>query len=290
MSSIFLGLASLDLVFDMDEIPVEDKKGRARRLFVCAGGPAGNAAATYAILGGDAVLVTSIGNTHFGREIREEYEALGIRVIDCCKNDEDFPCIAGIAINPCRGTRTIWGSPAPAQANVSDDMILSLLNGTRFVFADGYIADIALNFLRLARAKDVATVIDAGSWKPDFDRFIRLGNEVIASADCIPPKEFGGEFLEAALSLGVNGAAVTNGPNAIMWRTRANDRKGQLMPPIVAAVDSLGAGDIFHGAYCYYRYDMHMGFEDAMKFASIVAAESVKYYGPREGVRRMAHV
>lgn len=49
----------------------------------------------------------------------------------------------------------------------------------------------------------------------------------------------------------------------------------------VECVDSLVAGDIFHGAFCYAHLEKEYAFEEALRYASGVAGESVKYRGPR---------
>ena len=44
----------------------------------------------------------------------------------------------------------------------------------------------------------------------------------------------------------VRGVAVTCGPRPVQWREGASS--GSLVPPRARAIDTLGAGDVFHGA------------------------------------------
>jgi sugar/nucleoside kinase (ribokinase family) len=286
MLGLFVGLSSLDFIFEMDNVPLENKKGRASDLFVCAGGPSANAAATHAILGGKSILVTSIGNSPFGQQIKAEYESIGVSIIDLIEDVEKLPCTASIAINPTNGSRTIWGVPLPMTRQLDSNEVLNLLDKVDFILSDGHAPQIALPLLSTAKQKGIRVVVDAGSWKPDFDRFLRLSDEVIASIDCLPPPRFGNDINDVALSLGASCVATTDGSNAIIWKVGMES--GEIHPPKVDAFDTLGAGDVFHGAFCFFRYEQQLDFVSAMEHASNVAAESIQYRGPREGVRRYA--
>jgi sugar/nucleoside kinase (ribokinase family) len=51
--------------------------------------------------------------------------------------------------------------------------------------------------------------------------------------------------------------------------------------PQVEVVDTTGAGDILHGAYCYYA-SQGRAFVDALTEAARIASESCRYAGTRE--------
>jgi sugar/nucleoside kinase (ribokinase family) len=284
MLGLFVGLSTLDFVFELDSVPSENQKGRASDVFVCAGGPAANAAATYAILGGQAILVTSIGNSPFGQQIKTELASIGVSIIDLIADAATLPCIASIAINPTNGSRTIWGAPIPTTRELDHHETINLLKNADFIFSDGHAPQIALPLLSAARQQGIKVVIDAGSWKPDFDRFLCLSDEVIASIDCLPPPNFGASINDVALNLGAAGVATTNGSNAIIWQM--NQESGEIYPPQVDALDTLGAGDVFHGAFCFFRYEQQLDFVSAMNYAAHVATESIQYRGPRTGIHQ----
>jgi len=64
-------------------------------------------------------------------------------------------------------------------------------------------------------------------------------------------------------------------------------QNGEIPAESVTCVDSLAAGDIFHGAFCYGYLEKELGFEQALEYASKIATESVKYKGPREWMRHI---
>jgi sugar/nucleoside kinase (ribokinase family) len=55
---------------------------------------------------------------------------------------------------------------------------------------------------------------------------------------------------------------------------------GEIPVPASTVIDTLGAGDIFHGAFCYY-YVRGQAFRDPLTLASKVAAASVGSFGTR---------
>src|SRR5215472_10097960 len=79
---LFVGRATLDVIYSIDQFPSEDTKIFARGLHVAPGGPATNAAITHSLLGGSAVLMTAIGGGPWAGAVREELGRLEIEVID----------------------------------------------------------------------------------------------------------------------------------------------------------------------------------------------------------------
>ena len=65
MKGLFLGLSTIDLLYPVHHFPDEDSKVKADSYYTFLGGPATNAAITFAALGGDATLVSAIGYNHW---------------------------------------------------------------------------------------------------------------------------------------------------------------------------------------------------------------------------------
>ena len=69
---VFVGLATLDVIHRISGPPDVNEKVTATEQFVAAGGPAANAAVTFAALGGDAILVTALGDGPVADLIRSD--------------------------------------------------------------------------------------------------------------------------------------------------------------------------------------------------------------------------
>ncbi len=81
--------------------------------------------------------------------------------------------------------------------------------------------------------------------------------------------------------------AATNGAGPVTWWDGA--ASGEVAVPAVNAVDTLGAGDAFHGAYAFFRTDPVLSPTERLARAAGVAASRVTTIGPRDwlsGLRR----
>jgi sugar/nucleoside kinase (ribokinase family) len=76
--------------------------------------------------------------------------------------------------------------------------------------------------------------------------------------------------------------AITKGAEPVSFVSAGIS--GVVRAPQVDVVDTMGAGDIFHGAFCYYAAAGH-GFVEALVEATTVAGESCRYRGTREWMR-----
>ena len=96
---------------------------------------------------------------------------------------------------------------------------------------------------------------------------------------CLPDAPRAKKSSEYLKKSGVTSIAITDGAEPIHF---ASDTiSGTLRFPPVEAVDSMGAGDIFHGAYCFFA-STGRGFVESLAEASAIAAESCRHRGARE--------
>lgn len=82
---------------------------------------------------------------------------------------------------------------------------------------------------------------------------------------------------------GVRYRVITRGERPILYRTPKDN--GELAIEAVEAVDTLGAGDVLHGAFCYY-YAKDQQFVPALLHASQVAILSCQAFGTRSWMER----
>jgi sugar/nucleoside kinase (ribokinase family) len=136
---------------------------------------------------------------------------------------------------------------------------------------------------RAARARKIPVVMDGGSWKAGSEELLRSVDTAICSADFMPPGCSTADEVFACLKAwGVTNIAITKGPEPV--RFLSGESSGLVSVPQVQCVDSMGAGDIFHGAFCYYASTGH-GFVEALGLAAGVASDSCRFRGPREWMR-----
>lgn len=280
---LFVGLAGLDFVYYLDQPPVENKKYKTNDYSCAVGGPAANAAITYTLLGGTARLITCIGDSDFGKVIKKTLtEEYGIELIDLAASSELIPSVSSILVNPANGNRTVWsGQQVWNGAAASIAFLAGLLDSAAFCLSDCQLYDVSRTLLACAQENGIPVILDAGSWKDYIEEYFAIASDIIASGDCISPE--GKNLLDLRDLYPAKNLAVTQGEGDILWKDQ--EGSGSITPPTVVAVDTLGAGDVFHGAYCYFKFERGLTFAEALEQAAQVAASSVQYRGVAQGIR-----
>ena len=272
MHVVCVGLATVDLVQRVERLPGVDAKAEALTADVAAGGPATNAAITAAALGATVTLVTAVGAHPLGGLIRADTARHGVTLLDAAPDDPTPPPVSAVTVLDATGQRTIVSRNARGTTVAVPPGLAAVLSTADVVLADGHHPQLA----RAAAAGDRPLLLDAGSWRPVFAELLPRADVVVCSAAFRPP---GAADVRAALqAAGVRRGAVTRGPEPISWWD--GDRTGELIVPPVRAVDTAGAGDVFHGALAV-ALGRGEDLPPALSYATRVAAVRVGHAGPR---------
>jgi sugar/nucleoside kinase (ribokinase family) len=284
-NGVFVGLSTIDIVYAVDESPQSNSKITARSQDVFVGGPATNAAVTFAHLGGHPTLVTAVGSHSLADTISKEVRRHSIKLIELNSNFADAPAISCISVNPA-GERNVVSANAfriPIQPPNVDETILQK---SPFVLVDGHYMQACQAWAAAAHARKIRVVLDGGSWKDGTAELIPNVTTAICSEDFLPPGCSSEDDVIAYLqSRGVVNIAITKGDAPI--RFHSTTASGSITVPSVEQVDTMGAGDIFHGAFCYFS-SQGKGFVEALGEAANIAAESCRYKGTREWMKHYA--
>ncbi|WP_410638307.1 PfkB family carbohydrate kinase [Amycolatopsis sp. lyj-346] len=278
---LLAGLCTVDLIQRVDELPAPGEKVQSLRVDVAAGGPATNAAVTAAALGAEATLLTVLGAHPLAALARADLEAHGVRLIDLAPSLADPPPVSAVAVRDRDGERTV------VSRNAKDASFLGKVTffgageaaGADVVLVDGHHPELALAVAREARAAGVPVVLDAGSWKPVLDELLPLVDVAACSAHFSAP----GPGLHER---GVPTVITTAGPHPVRWST-ADGSSGEVPVADVEARDTLGAGDVWHGALAV-AVTCEPTVTDRIRFANEVAAERVRQVGPRSWTTAIA--
>ena len=263
---LFVGLCTKDILYYTDDIPAKNHKSKTEDFATYIGGPAANAAITYAALGGDAALATCLGDSTESRAMLEELKGYGVKVLNYSVY-ETIPNTACIVVSG-NGDRTIVSGQHPFEVNRDYD-----LRDYDFALFDCNQQEISLDILQKMTKQTV--VLDAGNIKPNIEQFLGRADIIIASEDF---KDGAGNDI-FQMKCEASHKVITRGEKPILY-------DGKEIPVNkVEAVDTLGAGDIFHGAFCYAYFEDGKEMGEALKFAAKVAGESIKYRGPREWIK-----
>jgi sugar/nucleoside kinase (ribokinase family) len=280
---LFVGLITVDIQYFVDEFPSPNQKIKTEPPHVNVGGPAANAAVTFSFLGGDSCFLTSIGKNSFSGFINDELTNLKIDVVDFSENECIEPVIASVITSSGNGDRSIishFPHSVSCHFNIADHFNWNELD---LVFIDGFYSEIALLVCKKAKEFNLMVVFDGGSWKSGTDEILQNVDFAICSEQFLPPccNNYS-EVIHYLNKKGINKIAVTRGEKSIQWFE--NNQFNSIDVPKIDTKDTLGAGDIFHGAFAWYLLEKD-NFEQALIRASEVASYSTRFKGPREWMK-----
>lgn len=277
MSGLFVGVSTLDLIYLTANFPHSNEKLVALEQVVAAGGPATNAAVAFRHLGNQSKVVSAIGSHPIAHLIKADLEAYGVDVLDLMPERTESPPVSSIIVTQSTGDRAVVSiNAAGFQASV--DLPDDILDGVDIVLIDGHQMSVSRAIARAAKQQHIQVVLDGGSWKPGLESVLPFVDYAICSANFYPPlcqnQEEVFHYLQQA---GVAYRAVTRGEQPIEYDY---SHRGILAVKAIQAVDTLGAGDFFHGAFCHYIRQQE--FEEALAAAAQVAASACQYFGTRQ--------
>ena len=284
-----VGLCNIDYVVSVAEIPKEPVKFRAHDWREIGGGLAATACVAVARLGGHAAFCGRVGDDNVGVAIRAELEAEGIDTAWLRTLPGRSP--RAVVLVDRNGERLLATYADPTLPTDAEWLDLKL---------DGaLLVDItwphgAVRALDIARYQGVVSVVDADSTTrtspEDVREILRRGSHLVFSRTGL--EQHSGE-RQIALGLGAMrtryGAyvGVTDGADGYHWLE--GDALQHLPAPKIAAVDTNGAGDAFHGAFAL---SLARGEDEraAAQFAVLVATLKCTKPGSRAGLPTAAEV
>ena len=276
---LFVGLTTLDLIYLTTRLPRNNEKIVALKQTIAAGGPATNAAVTFNCLGNRARLLSSIGNHPLSKLIHSDLEEYSVEFTDLEANKSQSPPVSSIFVTESTGERAIVSINATKSQAKVEQIPTNVLAGIDVVLIDGHQISVSRAISQQARSQNIPVVLDGGSWKPGLESILPFIDYAICSSDFYPPncrdRQDIFNYLETQ---NITKIAITNGAQNIQYINKKN--KGEITVKKIKIIDTLGAGDIFHGAFCYYILQQH--FTEALHSASKIASFSCQYFGTRQ--------
>lgn len=275
---LFVGLVTLDLVYLTSSLPSINQKIVALDYTVSAGGPATNAAVTFSYWENVAQILGVVGQHPITHLIRSDLADYRVEIQDLDPTRLAAPPVSSILVSNGTGDRTVISLNAIKSQVAEENIFSNILQDIDIILIDGHQMAIGKKIANLAQGKNIPIIVDGGSWKPGFEELLPLVNYAICSANFFPPNCETTDRVIAYLSaLGIPNIAITQGEKPIQYLSKGI--AGTIEVPVIKPVDTLGAGDIFHGAFCHYI--LNQDFLPALQDAAKVAAKSCQYFGTR---------
>ena len=285
-----LGMSALDAIYRVTAIPTAPTKILATGYLECGGGMAANASVAVARLGGQSHYWGRVGDDELGARILAQLAAEGVdtgtvrRVAGCVS-----PSAAILVADD--GERLVCAYNDPRLDADASWLPLARVADFSAVLADVRWPAGAAAVLDAARAHGLPAVLDGDIGPADV--LLDLARRATHTAFSEPglarvagtPSPGEGLRRMAAQVPGLVG--VTLGADGFLWWDGQAERR--LAAPAVKAVDTLAAGDTWHGALTLALAE-GCGVEAAARFANNVAALKCTRFGGRLGAPTRAEV
>jgi sulfofructose kinase len=287
------GIIVLDEVFRVDEFPQPDGKVQARGFFVVNGGCAANAAVAIARLGGRASLAGPMGGPAGEDENGDRVlKALAREKVDytaCQRIDGLATALSAIFMN-ARGDRTIVTYRDERIAVAAPQNAERVVDGADAVLVDNRYPAFVRPICEAARRRNLPVVVDGDRPTIEDDPLFRIASHVVFSWECLRETTGVNDLGDGLLRIARKSdafLAVSDGPDEIVYLDRGKLRRLPVFK--VTAVDTLGAGDAFHGGFVLALAEGRNEIE-AMRFGAAVAGIKCTRIGGSAGAPTRAEV
>ena len=292
MKVLCIGHSSWDITVPVDDYPTENTKYRYNEKYAAGGGPASNAAYLLGKWGVDTVIATSIGSDDFGTKIKKEFQEVNVATEYIETSYEKDTSFSFILVNKKNGSRTVFNvaTEHPPLKKLNYEFTPDI------IFIDGH--DYGASQNALSKYPHAITVIDAGRVTQELLELCKYTRYIVCSkgfAETVTNLKF--DFSNPQSLVNVYTKLQNKYPNANIVVTLEEhgalyqvDNQIKIMPGLKCnAIDTTGAGDIFHGAFVYglaNNFDM----EKIITLANIAGGLSVQKMGSRLSVPNLSEV
>ena len=271
---IGLGQACFDCLGTVPQYPSEDSKTEINELFFQTGGPVAAALITLSQLGVPSSFMGSISDDFFGTEIlnglkRENIDTSHLKIVPGFSSQFAF-----ISLNGTHQTRNVFWRRSTAPFMSPQDISLKPFKRAKILHMDGLMIDASMEAARQAKDLGIRIVIDAGTLRDGFLDLIPFADFLITSEKFVqsvvaentydPRKGF--DILRKYTACDI---IITRGNKGSIGLINDDIIIQKAYP--VNAVNTNGAGDVYHGAYIFGIIKGWQG-RECMRFASAASA------------------
>jgi len=276
-----IGMPVRDLTFRIDELPQRGFKVNASHFEEISGGNALNAAIGIARLGGRASICGPMGDAKetSSRTIFEKLAHEGVDTGHIVHMPGLVTPISNIMIDPS-GERTIVTFRDPELWKVRLPGIDGLLQDCDAILTENRCAEFCTDLCAEAVKRGIPVIVDVDRTMSLREGLLTASSHLVFSSEALQATAGianDGEALLKIAKLTPSFLAATRGPQGTLWLDE-NQTLQQTHAFPVHTVDTLGAGDVFHGAFTLAITE-GQELRDALRFASAAAALKCTRFG-----------
>lgn len=279
-----VGYTAIDYLGVIPHFPEENLKLELETLEVQGGGPAATATVTAARLGLSTAFIGKVGGDDRGAMMLMKLNGEGVDVSSAVLEAEALSQFAFIMVDCETGKRTILWTRGTLSPLKPGELDIEKITSCRGLLVDTLEPAAAAAAAKLAADAGAKVLIDAGTLRDGVIEILPHCHYIVAS------ETFAGQIsdgrgpeaaLEEMMKYEPDAAVVTLGEHGCVALSDEGYMKEKGFT--VDAVDTTGAGDVFHGAFLYAAlrgWDVRR----CCVFANAVAAMKCRRLGGRTGI------
>jgi sugar/nucleoside kinase (ribokinase family) len=276
-----IGIPVRDLTFRIQELPARGFKANASHFEEISGGNGLNAAIGIARLGGRASICGPMGDSRetTSRYIFEKLAHEGIDTKHLIHMPGLVTPISNIMIDPS-GERTIVTFRDPELWKVRLPSARKLLEDCGAVLIESRCAEFCTDLCAEARQRGIPVIVDADRTMSLREGLLTASSHLVFSSEALQSTAGvadDAEALKKISKLTPSFLAGTRGAQGTLWLDEHHNLQQTPAFP-VHTVDTLGAGDVFHGAFALGITE-GQDLPTALRFASAAAALKCTRFG-----------
>jgi len=277
-----VGLNATDTMILIPHFPAYGGKVPFLEELLSPGGQVASAMVCCARLGLRVKYIGTIGDDERGRIQWESLQGSGIN-LDHVQRRPGVPNqSAYILIDQSTGERTVFWHRPEALKITPEEITPDQITCARLLHIDGHDTPAVAHAARIARQHGIPVTVDVDTIYKGFEDVLPNVDYLITSSE-FPERWTGESDPLRALALiqetyGMKVAAMTLGAHGALARM---DGRFHYSPAfVVNCIDTTGAGDIFHGAFCYAVLK-GFGIAETLEFSNAMAALNCTALGAR---------
>jgi sulfofructose kinase len=280
-----VGLNATDTLILLPKFPSYGGKIAFEEEIVSPGGQVASAMAACSRLGLRTKYIGAVGDDSHAQLQLDSLRRAGVNIDDILVRKGCSSQTAYILVDCSTGERTaLWRRPSGLRL-AAEEIRADWITCSRLLHIDAHDTPAVERAARIARAASIPVTLDVGSFSNGFERVLAEVDYLIGSTS-FPTSWTGEEDPFKALELiqreyGMRMAAMTLGCYGALALS-----EGQFIYSpgfVVDCADTTGAGDIFHGAFCYAVLQ-EMTLPEALDFSNAMAALNCTAIGARGGI------
>ncbi|KFK31680.1 hypothetical protein AALP_AA6G145300 [Arabis alpina] len=180
------GQLCLDYLVTVPSFPIPDQKIRGTSFKVQGGGNTGNVLTCVARLGLGSRILAKVANDSQGRWMLEELESNGVDTSFCVTAKDGASHFNYVIVDNQTNTRTCIytpGYPPLLPDDLTESLVLDVLNGVRVLYANGRSREAELLLAQKADRKNISILIDAEKRRKGLNELLDLADYALCSTN-----------------------------------------------------------------------------------------------------------